>query len=429
MVEEKDIELKTEEVNELLTAIPSWMIRWGITTVFILLLVILSLSFFIKYPDKLTAQSVITTINPPVTLVAKSTGKIFKLNARNSQQVRQGDVLMVIENAANYRDVLNVMHSVDLLQKNIHSKVLPEIQSYDSLNLGDLTPAYLAYVKSYNDYKLQLDVRPQEKEIELLNLQLEEYQGLQTKYQTQENIYREEFELIEKDYQRFKTLFSGNFISAKEFEDKKREYLSAKRNYEGMKITKINNKLTISNLEKNKLQLQMQAYQELEKFKQGLNQSIQTLKSQIETWEQTYLLKAPIDGTVSLFSFWTVNQNIRQGDEVLSVVPIEKQEMIAKLTLPLQNSGKLKVGQKVNIKLNNYQFQEYGMLKGKVKAISDVPQKNAYAIEVALPNELTTTYNKHLDYKEEMQGVADIITEDLSVFERVFQQFRKILKK
>ncbi|MCE9540549.1 MAG: HlyD family secretion protein, partial [Bacteroidetes bacterium] len=156
---------------------------------------------------------------------------------------------------------------------------------------------------------------------------------------------------------------------------------------------------------------------------------IKSLKSQIETWEQTYLIKAPIDGNISLFNFWTKNQNIKQGDEVLSIVPTEKQEVIAKLTLPVQNSGKLKRGQVVNIKLNNYQFQEYGMLKGYVKNISLMPQNENYSVEVTLPNKLTTTYHKQLDYKEEMQGTADVITDELSVFDRVFYQFRKILKK
>jgi hypothetical protein len=215
----------------------------------------------------------------------------------------------------------------------------------------------------------------------------------------------------------------------KEFEDKKREYLSAKRNYESVKITNINNKLTINNLEKNKLQLQMQAYQQNKNFEQSLNQSIQTLQSQIEIWQQTFLLKAPISGNISLFSYWSINQNLKQGDEVLSIVPSQKQEMIAKLFLPVINSGKLKIGQTVNIKLNNYLYQEYGMLKGSVKSISVMPKNESFAIEVALPNKLTTTYKKNLDYKEEMEGVADIITEDLSLFDRVFYQFRKLLKK
>lgn len=429
MSEEKEIEIKTEEVNELLTAVPKWIVRWGISIIFLIMLLALSLSFFIRYPDTLSSKAVITTTNPPVTLIAKTNGKITVLKIKNNQSVSKGDILVVVENSANYNDVNKIILLIDTLQQKLKSKPLPEIISYDVLQMGDLTPAFITFLKSYNDYKLQLEINPQEKEIEIINMQLGEYQVLQDKYQNQENIYKEEFSLIEKDFNRYNTLFQGNSISAKEFEDKNREYLSAKRNYENVKITNINNKVTINNLEKNKLQLQIQTFQENSKYEQALNQSIQTLKSQIETWEQTFLLKAPIDGKISLFNYWSINQNLKQGDEVLSIVPTEKQEMIAKLFLPVQNSGKLKIGQTVNIKLDNYLYQEYGMLKGNVKNISVMPQRETYAIEVSLPNNLTTSYNKHLEYKEEMQGSADIITEELSVFERVFYQFRKIIKK
>lgn len=429
MEKEKEIEIKTEEVNELLTAVPKWIVRWGVSIVFLIMILILSLSFFIKYSDTLSAKTIITTTNPPVTLIAKVNGKIIELKTKNNQSVKKGDVLLVIENSANYNDVNKIILLLDTLQQKIKSKSLPEIIAYDSLQMGDLTPAFIAFLKSYNDYKLQLEINPQEKEITIINTELAEYRILQGKYQNQENIYKEEFLLIEKDYNRYSTLLQNQSISTKEFEDKKREYLSAKRNYENVKITNINNKLAINNLEKNKLQLQMQAYQENSKYEQTLNQSIQTLRSQIETWEQTNLLKASIDGSVSLFNYWSVNQNLKQGDEVLSIVPIEKQEMVAKLFLPVQNSGKLKIGQTVNIKLNNYAYQEYGMLKGNVKNISVMPQKETYAIEVSLANNLITSYHKHLDYKEEMEGTADIITEELSVFDRVFYQFRKIFKK
>lgn len=430
MSEEKEIEVKTEEVNELLTAVPKWIVRWGVSIIILIMILTLSLSFFIRYPDTLSAKTIITTTNPPVTLITKINGKITELKIKNNQSVKEGDVLLVIESNTNYKSILTI------------DSVLRDFNKYDSINfntltplgrdvegLGDLTPAFIAFFKSYNDYKLQLEINPQAKEIEIINIELSEYQLLQSKYQNQEHIYKEEFLLIEKDFNRYNTLFQTNSISAKEFEDKKREYLTAKRIYENLKITNINNKLTINNLEKNKLQLQMQAYQENSKYDQALNQSIQTLKSQIETWEQTYLLKAPIDGKVSLFNYWSVNQNLKQGDEVLSIVPTEKQEMIAKLFLPVQNSGKLKIGQTVNIKLNNYSYQEYGMLKGNVKNISVMPQKETYAIEVSLQNDLTTSYHKYLDYKEEMQGSADIITEELSVFDRVFYQFRKLVKK
>ena len=273
-----------------------------------------------------------------------------------------------------------------------------------------------------------MELSPQKKEISIINKEFQEYRQLQSKCQNQENIYKEEFLLIEKDHSRYNTLFQNQAVAAKEFEDKQREYLSARRNYENVKIANINNKLTIINLEKNKLQLQMQAYQETEKYKLELDQSIRALKSQIETWKQMYLLKSPIDGKVSLFNYWAINQNIKVGDEVLSIVPTEKQEMIAKLLLPVQYSVKLKIGQSVNIKLQNYHYQEYGMLRGIVKNISLMPQKENYSIEVALPDKLITSYKRPLDYKEEMEGTADIITEELSVFDKVFRRFSKIIR-
>jgi multidrug resistance efflux pump len=432
MAEEKEIELKTEDVNELLTSVPKWIIRWGVTMIFSIMVAALALSYFIKYPDTLTAKATITTINPPVTIVSKTNGKIIKLKVKNNQSVKRDDLLLVIESASNYNSIL----TIDSILKKFNKD---DSLNYNKLNtlsllgkegegLGDITPTFIAFLKSYNDYKLQKELNPQIREIEIINNELSEYQTLQGKYQNQENIFKEEFSLVEKDFNRFTTLFSSQSISAKEYEDKKREFLSAKRNYESIKITNINNKLAINNLEKNKLQLQIQAYQEIERFEKALGQSVQSLQSEIETWEQTYLLKAPIEGKVSLFNYWAINQNIKQGDEVLSIVPSVKQEIIAKLLLPAQNSSKLKIGQTVNVKLDNYQFQEFGMLKGRVKNVSLVPQKETYAIEVSLPNNLITSYNKQLVYKEEMHGTADIITEELSVFDRVFYQFRKILK-
>ncbi len=50
MIEEKEIELRTEEVNEILTATPKWILRWGASVVFILIVVGVGLSYFIRYP-------------------------------------------------------------------------------------------------------------------------------------------------------------------------------------------------------------------------------------------------------------------------------------------------------------------------------------------------------------------------------------------
>jgi multidrug resistance efflux pump len=430
MQEEKEIELRTEEVNELLTATPRWIVRWGVTIIFSIFLLALTLSFFIRYPDTLPATAVITTLNPPVTLVAVTSGSISQLKTKNNVPVKKGDVLMVIGNTANYQTILAIDSLLGHIASGSQSNNPISIPGGSELpETGELTPAFITFLNSYNDYKLFMEVNPQLQEIRIIDKELEGYQQLQEKYQSQENIYREEFSLIENDYNRYSSLLTEQSIAIKEFEDKKRDFLTAKRNYETMKITTINNRILINDLEKSKLQLQMQAYREKEHHRQELDQSAKSLKALVEGWEHTYLLKAPIDGTVSLFSFWTVNQNIRQGDEVLSIVPSEKQEVIARLSMPVQNSGKLRQGQTVNIRLNNYQFREYGMLKGTIKAISQMPKNDTYSIEVSLPGKLITTYHRQLDYKEDMHGTADVITEDLSVSDRIFNQFRKIISR
>jgi multidrug resistance efflux pump len=430
MAEEKKIELRTEEVNEILSAVPKWIVRWGISLIFITLVLGLILSYFIKYPDTLSAKATITTLNPPVNLIAKANGKLFALLIKNNQVVSSNEVLAVVDNTANYKDVLKIDSSIDSLSFKLETAdSLPDFTFGDSLKLGELTTPYLTFLKSYKDYKLFTEINPQKREIEILNKELVEYKKLLGKYVKQENIYKEELTLIEKDYNRDLGLYDGKVISAREFETKKRDFLTAQRNAENQTITTSNTKITVNNIEKNILQLQIQYFEQVNKYKVDLDQALKNLQSNISTWKQNYLLISSINGKVSFFNYWAVNQNIKIGDAVFSVVPIGQQELIAKLILPTQNSGKVKVGQKVNIKLDNYPYTEYGMLNGIVKNISLVPNNYNYAVDVELTKGLTTSYNKTLTYKEEMSGTAEIITNNLSVLDRVFMKFKKILVK
>ena len=94
----------------------------------------------------------------------------------------------------------------------------------------------------------------------------------------------------------------------------------------------------------------------------------------------------------------------------------------------------MKQGQKVNIRLQNFPENEYGILRGTVKNISLVPVQTGeaaanYSVEISLSNGLITTYKKELPYLSDMQGQADIITEDISLLERFFLPMKKILKE
>ena len=430
MSEEKEIELRTEDVNEILTAAPKWLYRWGITIIFLTIVLGIVLSYFIKYPDTLTSKATITTLNPPVNLLAKTNGKLSYLLVKNNEPISKGTVLGVIENTGNYRNILTINSAIDSLAFKIKlSDSLPAFKFTDSVKMGELTTNYLLFLKTYKDYQLFSEINPQQQQISLLNKELMNYNILLSKYEQQAKYYTEEFNLIEKDYNRDLGLFKDGVISARDFETKKKEYLRAQSSSESQKITFTNTKITINNIEKNKLQLQIQYFEQVNKYKLELEQNIKNLQASIETWKQNYLFVSPIAGKVSFFNYWTANQNIKSGEDIFSIVPQGKQTMVAKLILPTQNSGKVKIGQTVNIKLEDYPYIEYGIVTGKVNNISLVPNKNNYAIDVELPKGLITSYNKTLSYKEEMTGTGDIITENRSLLDRLFNKFKSVIDK
>jgi multidrug efflux pump subunit AcrA (membrane-fusion protein) len=425
-----DVDEQSEFVKDVLDKQPSWMIRFGLFLFFGIVLLIFTFLYLIKYPDVLTANITLTTLNPPVKLLSKSNGKLTHLLVKNNEQLKINQTIAVIENTANYIDVLYLEKaSGELLNKLKLIDSIPSITFKDSVKVGELTPYFLQFLKSIKDANLYKEINPYKRQTTLLQKDLLSYTDLLTKYRKQESINKEQLNLVERDYNRDKTLYESSAISAREYDNKKKEYLNALNSNEQVKITVSNALIQINAIEKNILQLQIQDYQEQAKLKNELSQNLKNLISEITKWKQLYLIQSPTNGRISFFNIWVVNQNITQGDELFSVIPSQKQEFIGKCILPILNTGKLQVGQKVNIKLDNYQYSEMGMLQGTVTNISEVPNKDTYAIDVKLDNGLITSYKKTLYYKEEMKGTADIITKNISVMDRILFNFRKLVDK
>jgi HlyD family secretion protein len=53
-------ELRSEEVQEVMGAIPVWILRWGITILFLVVLVLVIGSCFFKYPDVIVSEMTLT---------------------------------------------------------------------------------------------------------------------------------------------------------------------------------------------------------------------------------------------------------------------------------------------------------------------------------------------------------------------------------
>ena len=427
MPEDKDIELRSEEVHEILTRVPHWMIRWGNVLVLTLIVLLLVGSWLIKYPDIIKAEIVVTTATPPEKLVTRNSGKIEKIFLVDQSTVTKGTAICVIENSANYNDVFmlkNIIDTIHLEQFEFPFHILKTSQ------LGDVEDSYAVFQKEYVNEQLNKKLQPYKVEStaqSLETIQLKERLNLLI---SQKEINVGELELQKKELDRYEILFSKGIISAQDLEKQRLQYLQAQKNYKNLLSSISQLKSSLNELHRSKQSTIINEDKENVILERNVLQSFFQLKKAVKDWELNYVLRSSISGKLSYLQIWKENQTVSVGENIFSIIPISSNDYIGKVKALAQNSGKLKIGQEVTIRLANYPDREYGVLKGKVKSISLTPDKEGnLLLDISLPNGLKTSYDKKLLFQQEMSGSAEIVTEDLCLLERILYQFRDVFKR
>jgi hypothetical protein len=168
--------------------------------------------------------------------------------------------------------------------------------------------------------------------------------------------------------------------------------------------------------------------QQRSKLRLELKLSFNNLREAIGEWESKHVLQSPLAGTVAFTRFWNNNQNVTAGDKVFIVRPEETGEWLGQLILPARSSAKVKIGQRVRVKLEGYPFMEFGLLWGKIGSRLSLPFEKNCMLEIYFPWGLKTSQGKTLALNHGMQGKAEIITENKRLLERLFTPFKSLLK-
>ena len=427
--EKQDIQIRSEEVQEILTFVPNWMIRWGNTLILVLIIGLLFISWIVKYPDSIAAEIIVTTSIPPEKLYAKGNGQIDAILVNDNDDVSKNKVLAILENSANYKDVLLLKNLIDTLKIDYDNFYFP-INKLPMLFLGDVESDYALFERNYTEYKINKELKPFSSEFLANQLSITEAKGRLNTLISQQSLNKREIQLKKKDLERYEMLYKKGVISSQEYDQKQLDFLQAQRSYKSISSSISQLRETINNSQKNLRGTEIRKTQDQNKELKNAIQSYSQLKRSLKNWELNYVLKSSIDGKVSFLSFWSENRTVNQGDLVFTIIPESNNSFIGKIKAPAQNSGKIKVGQAVNIRLANYPYTEFGMLEGTIKSISLVSDTDGnYLIDVKLPKKLITTYNKEIAFKQEMNGSVEIITEDLRLIERFFYQLKNVFNK
>jgi len=397
--------------------------------------VLLSLAYFIHYPDTIISQGEIITDQPIIEIKSKVESRIDHIFVTNNEIVSEGQNLVYLFNTTDQEDLKTFKIFIQKFKQSKSKNQLLKLKAPKELSLGDLNQVYAQFILKFDEYQLLLNQNTTNFQISTIREEINKTNEINKNLDNDSAIFENEYNLILKDFERHKKLHNEGVISDLELEKVEQKLVQYQRQKEGNSIGTIQNKIKIENLRQQQNQLQSGYKERLDQSRFSLNELVSVFDQQLLDWEERFYIKAEIDGKVEWQSL-TKNQKLVSPTQSLGyVIPNEEiaNEKYMLAYAPVQGIGKVKVGQKVLIKLDAYPYKEFGLIEAKVGEISNLAilknENRFYEITIKLNEKLITDQGKQIDFQPNLSGSATIITESRNILERIFENILYIVNK
>ena len=421
-------ELISDEVQEVISFRPHWMVRKGNAFFLLILLSLLLLTWVIKYPDIVNGSARLMALNPPKLVSSKAEGKLEKLFVKNEQWVFKGQHLAFIESTGNYDEIMTLKVWIDEKvagsnsdnYKLLKSNPLPTLD-----NLGELQPAFRLFQNEFLQTKQTLASGYYDKKRNALTKDLQYLHSLKDNINQQQQLSVEDRQLLEKEYKAYEKLAEEKVIAPLELNQYKSKLLAKEQilKQSGSQIT--NNDISSHNKRKELLDLQKTVTDQQQQY----FSSLLNLKSEVEKWIQQYVVLASEDGQVLFISSLQENEQISAGQGLFYIEP-KQTKFYAELMTGQKGIGKIEPGQKVMLKVESYPSTEFGYLTGTISYIAKMPnRRDSFQLKVDLPKGLQTNYNKTIYFRNNLLAQAEIVTDNRRLSDRLMGQLKQVWER
>jgi multidrug efflux pump subunit AcrA (membrane-fusion protein) len=419
---------RSEEVTEIIGKMPHWIIRRGVTIIGLLCVIILAGAYFFKYPDLILAKVTISSGNPPVKLVARNSLPIQQIFVKNDQTVKTNEVLCVFSNAARYDDVMLIATLTGKMDTSLDIKNFVQSITFPTeLQLGDLQSNYVELFQAVQNLKFFWQHNAYDATIGRLSQQVSYSSQLQAEQNSKQHLQQKQLAIQQRQFAADSSLLNAKVISRVEYEESQKRMLDQQMNSGNNRTVLLQSKLQESEYAKNIALTTLQKQSEANDLLQKAKDAIHRFQGAFAQWEQNYVLKSPTAGKVSFFNIWKENQFVTAGEGIMMIIPPTR-DFVVRGIAGMDRYGKIKTGQKALLKLQAYPYEEYGMLEAQLTKRSVVAMDNHYAIEMKLKRGLVTNAGKTIPANPVLEAEAEIITEDKSVLERLFEKMIRKIK-
>ena len=328
------------DVREFMSRPPHWLLRSGTTVLAAVLGLLLILSIVIKYPDTIVARVTVTGTQPVMEVVARQSGHLETLRVKEGQRVKRGEILALMQGAARPAAVLSLAEKLRQLQSALATeKATLDVTFEPGAELGQLQEQYADFLNAFHSFQSKLKDDYAEKASELLQTQVEAKKKQIASLREQAEMMRKEMELGREKIARLKSLHQNQSISTAELQEQEVAQLEQMRAEAAGQRTLSEAEVEASKAEKELRDLQHDRAEGLRTSREDLRARLNKLIGAIELWEADYVFRAPGDGKVAFYDFWSDQQFVTAGKQVFLIVP-ETTQLIGRMSVSQGGSGK-----------------------------------------------------------------------------------------
>lgn len=429
MKEEKQVftDLKSEQMNELLTTPPKWIVNSGGGVLLFSLLLIISMAWFIRYPDQVPGEVIVTTSKAPIEFSNQNYVQLKTLNVVENQEVKAGDLLAQFDFRVNSNDFEKALAYLKELER-FAGKFPTEIPVLDQqLQLGIFGERWTNLLSKIKTWNLEYASNPEQEELKLIRREITFREQLQVISGKKIKLSESEYTLMEEQLAGGERLAAQNAVSRQSLTQEKHSRNQSMQALEGQREQSIQNLITLNSLRKEILKLEHELRVERLQRSAEIRQMVTGLIHDFQNWKKDAAWTAPCSGKVIFNKMLQVNRYYKAEEASLIIVP-DGNGYQAVASVISSGSGKIRKEQKAFIELTDYPKTEFGMLEGRVSAITQMDKNGKYELRIKLPNQLKTTYNQQIPPRAQLKGKVIVITKDKRLLMRFFEQFTTLIK-
>lgn len=429
-MERKDdigIELKSEAMNTLLSSPPSRIVRSGSSVFLAVLILVAFLSWFIRYPDEVSGEVLVTTSKAPIELSNQSYVQLRSLHVVENQDVNSGDVIAQFDTHVKSGDIVRANSYLNRLEA-FEEKFPNQIPVLDtSLQLGTFQEQWTILLAKVTEWNSEHSENISRERTASIRREIGFREQLHVISARKIKLSEGEYELIREQLAGSERLAVQNAISKQTLVQDKRVYSQVLQSVQAQKEQLVQNSIALNNLRKELSLVKHDEHLKTLQKSSEIQVLITALRNGFQTWEKDGVWIAPCSGKILFNKVLQVNRFYKAEEASIVLVP-KGSGYAALATISSNGAGKVKVGQKTLLELADFPKTEFGMLEGKVAAITQMDKAGKYEVKISLPKQLKTTYHKQIPFKAQLKGKVKIITKDKRLLERFFEQLTNLFR-